>query len=183
MLVTKNKKIAENVRQLRAHGATIDVKKRDASRKVLLEEYPLIGYNFRMSDIHAALGISQFSRLKAMLKTRLRLANRYNAAFQGHPQILIPFVPKGYYHTYQSYMIRVHANRDRIMQKLLDAGIATRRGVMASHLEKPYRRMYPKLRLPETEKAARETLILPLFPQMTDKEQDYVIGKLLTMIK
>lgn len=179
MLVTENRKIAEIVRMLRAHGADIDVKKRDTSRKILIEEYPLIGYNFRMSDIHAALGISQFSRMKKLLEIRQRLAGIYNTAFKNHPGIRTPFVPSGYFHTYQSYMIRLRANRDRVMQKLLDRGIATRRGVMASHLETPYRRMYPRLKLPETEKAAAETLILPLFPQMTEREQKCVIATLL----
>ena len=195
MLVTKNRSLAKIVRMLRAHGASIDVKKRDASRKVMIEQYPLVGYNARMSDIHAALGLSQFKRIKEFLATRQRLANVYNEAFKDHPCILIPFVPKGYFHTYQSYMIRlrpaqggatadtVRLCRDRIMQKLLDAGIASRRGVMASHLEAPYRKMYPRLQLAKTEKAASETIILPLYPQMTDKEQKYVIEKLLSALK
>ena len=64
------------------------------------------------------------------------------------------------------------------MQTMLDAGIASRAGVMASHLEKPYKTMYPGLKLPETEKAASEAIILPLYPQMTKQEQDYVIDQL-----
>lgn len=186
MLVTNKRNIAEIVRQLRAHGASVDVKKRHASQKVLIEKYPAIGYNFRMSDIHAALGISQFSRIEHMLAARRRLANVYNTALANHPHIITPFVPRGYFHTYQSYIIRLKNGakiRDRVMQKLLDRGIATRRGVMASHLEVPYRRLYPRLKLPETEKAAAETIILPLFPQMTVKEQDHVIRTLLQALK
>lgn len=192
MLVTKNKKIAEIVRMLRAHGADIDVKKRDASRKVMIEQYPFVGYNFRMSDIHAALGLSQFARIKEFLAVRQRLAKVYNKAFKDHPCIQIPYVPKGYFHTYQSYMIRLRPARsgtsadtvrNKVMQKLLDAGIATRAGVMASHLAAPYRKMYPNLHLPETEKAAAETIILPLFPQMTEKKQQYVIEELLQAVK
>lgn len=178
ILVTHNKKIAEAVRMLRAHGANIDVKKRDTSRKVMIESYPLVGYNFRMSDIHAALGLSQFSRIQKMLDARLHLAHRYNTAFKDHPRIVTPFVPEGYYHTYQSYMIRVKANRNKIMQQLLDAGISTRAGVMATHLEKPYRTMYPKLHLPETEKAAAGTIILPLYPKMSKTDQNTVIQQL-----
>lgn len=183
MFVTKNTELAQKVRMLRAHGADIDVKKRDVSTKVLIEKYPLVGFNFRMSDIHASLGLSQFSRLKKMLNTRLRLAKRYNDALRKYPNILIPFTPKGYYHTYQSYMIRVKGNRNNIMQKLLDVGISTRAGVMASHLEAPYRAMYPKLRLLETEKASRETIILPLYGQMTKKEQEFVIRTLKELVR
>jgi perosamine synthetase len=196
MLTTKNKKLAHIVRMLRAHGADIDVKKRDTSTKVMTERYPLVGYNFRMSDIHAALGISQFDRIHEIMDKRYALAQRYNTAFKDHPCITVPFVPDGYHHTFQSYMIRVKsrnirqprlergqsADRERIMQKLLDAGIATRRGVMASHLEKPYRAIYPKLSLPETERAAKETLILPLFSQMTKKEQNTVIRTLTNLL-
>lgn len=178
MLVTKNKHIAEKIRMLRAHGADIDVKKRHSSRKVIQETYPIIGYNYRMSDIHAALGLSQFSRMKSLLTTRRKLAHAYNAAFKNDPRIGIPFVPLGFTHSYQSYMIRVKTNRDTIMQKLLNAGIATRRGVMAIHLELPYRTMYPKLSLPETEKAAAETIILPLFVGLSTVEQNKVIGAL-----
>jgi perosamine synthetase len=181
LLATGSARIAHSVQMLRAHGASISVKMRHESKKILFEEYPQVGYNFRMSDIHAALGVSQFSRIEALMATRLRLGLRYNEAFRGDSRIIIPFVPQGYTHTYQSYMIRVKngANtRNRIMQKMLDADIATRAGVMASHMEMPYRRMYPGLKLKVTEKAAAETIILPLYPQMTKQEQNYVIDQL-----
>ena len=178
LLATDNPEIAAKVRMLRAHGADISVKDRHASKIVLLESYPLIGYNFRMSDIHAALGLSQFTRMDTLLAKRLTLAKRYDKAFAHHPRIIIPFVPNGYYHTYQSYMVRLKDGadiRDTIMQHLLDNGIATRAGVMASHLEKPYRTMYPALHLPVTEAIAKETIILPLYHQLTIKDQEYII--------
>ena len=181
LLATNSARIARTVQTLRAHGASISVKDRHESKKVLFESYPLVGYNFRMSDIHAALGISQFSRIEKLMTKRLHLAIRYNKALARHPRINIPFVPTGYTHTYQSYMIRIKDGskiRNHIMQTMLDAGIASRAGVMASHLEKPYKTMYPGLKLPETEKAASEAIILPLYPQMTKQEQDYVIDQL-----
>jgi perosamine synthetase len=179
LFATNNESLAKKVSMLRAHGASISVAARHTSKKILFEEYPLIGYNFRMSDIHAALGISQFSRIEKLLSTRLRLAKRYNDAFGAHPHIQIPYVPDGYTHTYQSYMVRLPSKiRNKVMQKLLDAGVASRAGVMASHLAPPYKKMYPDLHLPITEKAAKECIILPLYPQMTEKEQDYVIDQL-----
>jgi len=181
LLATNSKTIAEKIRMLRAHGASVSVSKRHQSKTVILETYPLVGYNFRMSDIHAALGVSQFKRIAGMLNKRLKLANQYNEAFRTNKRIQIPFVPEGYSHTYQSYMIRLTDGasiRNRVMQKLLDAGIASRAGVLASHLEKPYRIMYPHLHLPVTERVARETIILPLFSQMTDSQQLTVIHQL-----
>lgn len=181
LLVTKTKRWADTARILRAHGASISVKERHTSKKIMNESYPLIGYNFRMSDIHAALGISQFRKLEKSLAARSEIAKRYSEAFKDHSEITIPLVPAGMTHSFQSYIIRIKGNksrRDRLMQKLLDDGIATRRGVMASHLEKPYRKMYPKLRLAETERAAAQTICLPLFPQLSENDQEYVIDRL-----
>ncbi len=181
ILATNSESLANKVRMLRAHGASIDVNKNHESKKVLFGSYPIVGHNYRMSDIHASLGISQFTRITTLLAVRLKLANCYNEAFKNNPMIQIPFVPAGYYHTFQSYMIRLRDGeriRNTVMQKLLDEGIATRPGVMASHLEPPYRKLYPKLSLPVTEIAAAQTIILPLFPQMTEKEQEYVIDQL-----
>jgi dTDP-4-amino-4,6-dideoxygalactose transaminase len=181
LLVTNSSSLAKKVSMLRAHGAAVAVSARHSSKHVIDEEFPLIGYNFRMSDIHAAIGVSQFARIERLLDTRQRIASIYNAAFRDMPQICIPYTPEGYTHTYQSYMIRLRngaAIRKKIMQTLLDNGIATRAGVMASHLEAPYRHMYPNLRLPVTEAVVKETLILPSFPQMTQKQQMFVIDQL-----
>ncbi|MBI3385531.1 DegT/DnrJ/EryC1/StrS aminotransferase family protein [Candidatus Gottesmanbacteria bacterium] len=186
MLLTSSAHFAQYVRMLRAHGASTTVTNRHLSKKVMHEQYPIIGYNYRMSDIHAALGVAQFHKLDFIMKRRKEIAMRYNKAFEGNHRIVIPFVPKGFTHTYQSYQIRLPGlakYRTHIMQKLLDAGIATRGGVMASHLEKPYRKMYPRLRLPETEKASRETLILPLFTVLSTSDQNYVIDNLLKVLK
>lgn len=185
MLVTNSKQIADTVSKLRAHGADVSVSVRHASKKILFEHYPLIGYNYRMSDIHAALGLSQFARIKQLFDKRQHLAAQYTKAFSSIESIIPPFVPEGFHHTYQSYMIRISGGasiRNRIMQQLLDRGIATRAGVMASHLEKPYRAMYPNLHLPVTEQVAKETIILPLYPQMTKRDQDFVIHEVKKII-
>ncbi|KKS89930.1 MAG: DegT/DnrJ/EryC1/StrS aminotransferase [Microgenomates group bacterium GW2011_GWC1_43_11] len=182
ILVTNNQEIAEKVRMLRQHGASVSVYSRHTDKGIGRESYPIIGYNFRMSDIHAALGISQFRRINSLLKSRQNLAKRYDEALSGQPNIIIPYVPPGYTHTYQSYMIRLPGSggkiRNKVMQHLLKHGIATRAGVMSAHLEKPYKTMYPNLRLPVTERVSRETLILPLYAQMRQKEQDCVIDQL-----
>lgn len=181
LLVTKKKKDANMAEMLRAHGASVSVKARDISSTVINESYPVVGYNFRMSDLHAALGISQMTKLEKILARRSEIAQTYNKALKDYPGVTIPFVPKGVTHSFQSYLVRIQGSksrRDRLMQKLLDDGIATRRGVMAIHLEKPYRRMYPGLSLPQTEKACAQTICLPLFPQLSEIDQTYIIARL-----
>lgn len=181
LFVTKNKQWAAVAQMLRAHGASVSVKERHASKNIMTESYPVVGYNYRMSDIHAALGISQFAKLEKSLNRRHEIAQKYNAAFGDVPDITIPFVPPGMTHSFQSYVVRVDGNksrRDHLMQKLLDNGIATRRGVMASHMEAPFRKMYPKLSLPQTEKATAQTIALPIYPTLSQSDQDYVIDRL-----
>ncbi len=178
ILVTKAASFAKQAQMIRSHGASVNPASRHVSKKVILEPYPIIGYNYRMSDIHAALGIAQFGKFDTILKKRTALVKRYNRAFSKNLRIVTPFVPPGFTHAWQSYQVRLPGLsrvRTKIMQKLLDIGIATRAGVMAVHMQQAYRKMYPKLKLPHTEKATLETITLPLFPQMTEGEQSYVI--------
>lgn len=179
MVLTSNKNWADKLRILRHHGMSISDVARHKSKTAVREQYNLVGYNFRMSDIQAAVGIAQMKKLHKILKKRTKLANRYTKAFLKSKYIIPPYVPEGHIHNWQSYVVRLLPNgkisRDALMQKLLDEGIATRIGVMAAHLEPVYRKMLGKISLPETEAATRETITLPLYPQMTNKEQDYVI--------
>ncbi len=183
MILTNNKDWADKLRILRHQGMSISDVTRHKAKSIIFEKYPVVGYNFRMSDLQAAVGVEQMKKLPEILERRANLAKRYTKNFLETKFIIPPYVPPGYTHNWQSYVIRIRKNRKiergDLMQKLLDVGIATRIGVMAAHLEKPYRMMYPKLVLPETEIAARETITIPLYFQMTEKEQDYVIEKIL----
>lgn len=183
MILTNNRALADKLRVLRHQGMSVSDIKRHTSKKIIFEKYPVVGYNFRMSDIQAAVGVEQMKKLPVLLKKRAELASRYTKSFLKSEFIMSPYVPEGYEHNWQTYVIRLKKNkkttRDRLMQKLRDVGISTRIGIMAAHLEKPYRLMYPKLFLPETELAASQTLALPLYFQMTQKEQNYVIKKVL----
>ena len=111
--------------------------------------------------------------------------NKFYNSFSKSENIIVPFVPENYIHNFQSYVIRLQKNskinRNELMQKLLSCGISTRIGIMAAHLEKPYRVMYPKLSLPETEKANKETIAIPIYSTMTGREQNYVISKILKL--
>src|SRR5262249_45645510 len=146
----------------------------------LFESYPEIGYNARMTDIQAAIGLCQLDRLDDMLARRRAVAERYLAALGNHPFLEPPFVPNHVMPNWQSFQVRVSLDgpldRNGLMMALHAKGIATRRGVMASHLECPYRS--PDVRLPMTERTAAECLQLPMHSGMSEIEVDRVIKAL-----
>jgi len=137
-----------------------------------------------MTDIQAAVGIVQLGKLDRVLAERRRLAERYDRLLGQDPRIGVPYAPPERPHTYQSYCIwpRGGAPRAAVMVALAERGIATRRGVMASHLEPFYREMYPDLALPVTEAASAETMLLPLYVGMTEAEQGDVVETLLAAL-
>ena len=186
MITTNSKKLAERLRLLRNQGMGVSDVKRHKSKKIIHEKYPDIGFNFRMSDIEAAVGIEQMKKLEKILLIRRKLSNRYDKAFKRVENLEIVKPSKEYVLNRQSYILRIKNNkkfsRDGLMQKLLYRGIATRRGVMASHLETPYIKMLGRVSLPETEKATMETICLPLYVQITESEQNYVINNILELL-
>lgn len=183
MLLLADRALAERARRLRAHGMSVSDLARHNSPRVVIEEYEELGYNYRMTDLQAALGVEQLRRLDAIIDRRREVARRYAAALADVDDLKLPLSSPETPHTYQSYMIELgrelEMGREELMQQLLAAGVATRRGVMAIHLEPVYRRLYPRLRLPVTEAAARRTVLLPIYATMTSIEQEYVIDRLL----
>lgn len=186
MITTNSKKTADMAKMLRQQGMETSDLKRHESTKVTHEKYPMVGYNFRLTDIQAAIGIEQFKKLPMFLTKRREIAERYNKAFLKTSLIIPPFVPADCQPNWQSYIVRLKKNkkigRDALMQKLLDKGIATRRGLMAIHEEKPYRKLYPKLHLPQTEAATRETICLPIYHSLTTVEQNRIIKEITSLV-
>lgn len=176
MITTDDPDIAARLRRFRHHGMTVSDIERHTARRVVTETYPEIGYNYRMTDMQAGMGIVQLGRLPEIMEKRRRLAGRYDRELREIPCLRVPDVPEYAYHNYQSYWIELldsaPLSREVLMQKLLDRGIATRRGIMAIHLEDCYRDY--RVSLPETERMTRRTLLLPLYPSMTEEEQEYV---------
>jgi perosamine synthetase len=181
LITTDDDAAAERLRALRSHAVSTSAFARHASGTTDIEEYREVGWNYRMTDIQAAVGLVQLRKLDRILEERRRLAARYDRLLGADPRVEVPHAPPERPHTYQSYCVWPHGGTSRaeVMAKLADRGIATRRGVMASHLEPFYREMYPELSLPVTEAATAETLLLPLYVGMTESEQDEVIGALL----
>lgn len=182
MITTSDARLAERLRRLRQHAMSLSDVVRHSAKQITAETYDEVGFNFRMTDLQAAVGIAQLGRLSEFLERRRYLAARYNANLERLPWLQTPIVPANCHHNYQSYMVRLTngsgLHRDAIMQELLEKGISTRRAIMAIHRERPYRSERWENSLPQTNLVTDTGLILPLFHQMTDSEQNYIIEAL-----
>jgi perosamine synthetase len=185
MITTSDAKLAERLRRLRQHAMSMSDVARHNAKQISSETYDEVGFNFRMTDMQAAIGLTQLGRLDDFLKRRRLLAARYTEALQSVPWVQTPVVPANCRHNYQSYMVRLvddfAAKREALMQELLEKKISTRRAIMAIHRELPYRSERWERALPNTNCATDTGLILPLFHQMTEPEQDYIIEALQTV--
>jgi dTDP-4-amino-4,6-dideoxygalactose transaminase len=183
MLTTRDPGLDAKFRLLRQHAMSIPDTARYAAKTVAFEEYPEVGFNYRMTDIQAAVGRVQLRRLPEFLARRRELADRYTRSLSKVPGLAVPHVPEYARANFQSYAVRVlpgyPMTRDRLMQALLDRGVSTRRGVMNSHQEAAYAGDGP-YRLPHSEAARDATVLLPLYHALTGAEQDYVIDLLAT---
>jgi perosamine synthetase len=185
MISVQDPAVAERLRRLRAHGMDTSDLARHAARDIVVEAYPERGWNSRMTDMQAALGLCQLEVLDEILERRRLLAERYTAALELIPHIEAPYDPSYTTRTWQSYCVRLTPDapigRTELMRRLLRDGIATRRGVMAIHEEAAYTdraTVGGRVQLPHTEAATRETLMLPLYPDLSEEQQDYVLDRL-----
>jgi dTDP-4-amino-4,6-dideoxygalactose transaminase len=155
---------------------------RHAAKQIILEQYVCVGYNYRMTDIQAAIGIEQMKRLDWIVERRRELAARYTAALANHPWLRPPWAPDYAEFNFQSYAVQLTEDapigRDELMQRLLDAGISTRRGIMLAHAEPAYAGQPQPQPLQHSESASARSILLPLYPQMTFEEQDRVLSSL-----
>lgn len=182
MITTTNKNYYERLQRLRQHGMSVSDSARHVAKKVIFEDYREIGYNFRMTDIQAAIGIEQLKKIEWIIRKRRSIAAQYNKAFKDIACLQLPQESTDYYFNYQTYMLYLRQNcpisRDALIQKLLDVGIATRRGLMAIHTQIVYKKNYKNIHLSVTEDLAERTISIPLYAQMRQREIDYVIKKI-----
>jgi perosamine synthetase len=178
MLTTRDAELDRKFRLLRQHAMSVPDTVRHGAKQVIFEDYPLVGFNYRMTDIQAAVGRVQLRRLPGLLEERRRLADNYTRSLAGLPGLEPPFVPPDLRPNYQSYAVRLTPEfplgRDALMQELLQQGISTRRGIMNAHQEGAYVDLPPR-RLPRSEEARDSVVLLPLFAGMTEREQQWVI--------
>ncbi len=149
---------------------------RHRSQQPVIEHYTEVGFNFRMTDIQAAIGLVQLRKLAQMVARRRVLAQRYQELLSGTPGLLTTDDPPYGETNYQSFWILLPeespVSRDDLMRLLSAAGVSARRGIMAAHLEPAYADAKPFL--PVTERLTERSLILPLFHQMTQAQQEHV---------
>jgi perosamine synthetase len=180
MITLQDAGVAARLRQLRQHAMDVSDLARHSARDIVIESYPERGWNYRMTDMQAALGLCQLEVLGEILAQRRRLAERYTAALERMPYVAPPYEPDYAERTWQSYALTLEADapidRTELMRRLLLDGVPTRRGVMAIHEEPAY--AGDASDLPNTVAASNGSLMLPLFAGLSDEQQDHVIDRL-----
>jgi dTDP-4-amino-4,6-dideoxygalactose transaminase len=192
MITTNNPEWDKLFRFLRTHGMSMDSSTRHKAGTVAFESYIALGFNYRMTDIQAAIGREQLKRLPDIVRRRRALAERYQDLLSEIPGLVLPVEPTWARSNWQSYCVRLpdKCSQVHVMQRMQDNGVSTRRAVMCSHREPIYSKEpwscgqspgscnRPSIecqRLRESEGAQDRGIILPLYPQMTDEEQDRVV--------
>lgn len=195
MITTANPEWDKQFRLWRQHSMDVPDTVRHGAKQVIFESYPMLGYNYRMTDIQAAVGREQLKRLPEIVARRRYLAERYHQMLADVPRLKLPTEPDWTRSNWQSYCVRLSEGCDQrqVMQAMLDDGVSTRRGIMCSHREPAYQHEAWSCgidrkececeagkcdRLTESEQAQEQAILLPLFHQMTEQEQNYVVSKL-----
>ena len=191
MALTDDPALAKRMRELRTHGSTVSADARDKGKGFLLPEFPEAGYNYRMTDINAAVGLAQIKKLDSIIAEKRRRAALYNQIISGKlPEFIPPTEPEGWFHTYQSYVCMLDYKRlgldsiaaggrfrNELLQKLEDGGIATRQGTHAVHMLGYYKKRFG-YKAEDFENAYacdHLSITLPLYIGMSDDDQEYVI--------
>lgn len=171
MLTTANPDHDRKFRLWRQHSMSVPDTVRHGAREVIFESYPEVGFNYRMTDLQAALGRVQLSRLPEIIGQRRALAGRYHDVLQRIPGLRLPVEPEWARTNWQSYCVVLPPGIDQkqVMQRMLDAGVSTRRGVMCSHRELPYAAGAESF-LPHSETIQDTGVMLPLQSTLTDAD-------------
>lgn len=196
MITTNNPDWDKQFRLWRQHGMSVPDTVRHGAKQVIFESYPMLGYNYRMTDIQAAVGREQLKRLPEIVARRRELAECYQQLLADIPGLKLPVEPAWVRSNWQSFCVRLPKTCDQqqVMQAMLDAGVATRRGIMCAHREPAYRQeiwscggnqkscdcpVSRCVQLVESEQAQEQVVLLPLFHQMTAEDLNYISATLL----
>jgi perosamine synthetase len=179
MLTTRNAEHDRMFRRLRQHGMDVASDVRHGAEKVIFERYLTEGFNYRMTDLQAAIGRRQLARLLGIVARRRALAERYRELLGGATMLGLPPEPNWARSNWQRFCVRLpdHVDQRGAMQALRDRGVATSRGVMCVHREPAYAAS-ARRPLPRSEAAQDGCLLIPLYPQMSDGEQERVAAAL-----
>ena len=199
MVMTDDPALAKRMRELRTHGSTVSADARDKGKGFLLPEFPEAGFNYRMTDISAAVGLAQIKKLDYIIEEKRKRAALYNEIIRAKlPELIPPVEPEGWFHTYQSYVCMLDyrrlgkksiaeggALRNELLQLLEDQGIATRQGTHAVHMLGYYRKRfgYKPEDFVNAYACDHLSITLPLYIGITDEDQEYVIDTMKKTLK
>lgn len=180
MITTPHAEWAARFKRLRQHGMSVPDTVRHKSQQVVFETHPELGYNYRMTDIQAAIGREQLKRLPGIVKRRRELVELYRTELAEAQWLHVPTEPSWARTNWQSFSVRLPDACDQrtVMQAMLDQGIATRRGIMCAHREDTYRNTALPAPLPHSEAEQDKRIILPLYGQMRDEDISTVAAAL-----
>lgn len=178
MITTNREDYYPRMKLLRQHGMAVNDRVRHESSKVIITDHVELGYNYRLTDVQAAIGIKQLEKLDWIVSERRKIAAYYHKALSDVDGIRLPIEEKGYASNYQSYSIylepELNVDRNALMQKMMEQGIATRSGIMTSHRETAYIHFCNGLSLPVSEEACDRSILLPLYVPMTQLELEKI---------
>ena len=199
MVMTDDPALAKRMRELRTHGSTVSADARDKGKGFLLPEFPEAGFNYRMTDISAAVGLAQIKKLDYIIEEKRKRAALYNEIIRAKlPELIPPVEPEGWFHTYQSYVCMLDSERlgkkdiaeggalrNELLQLLEDQGIATRQGTHAVHMLGYYRKRfgYKPEDFVNAYACDHLSITLPLYIGITDEDQEYVIDTMKKTLK
>jgi dTDP-4-amino-4,6-dideoxygalactose transaminase len=179
MLTMSDPELAARARRLREHGMSVSAADRHQSRQPVIESYLEVGFNYRMTDIQAAVGLVQLGKLEEMVRRRRDLAAHYRAMLADVPGLRAVGDPPWGESNFQSFWVelddRYPLSRNALLAALAAEGVSARAGIMAAHRQPAYAGL-PHGDLSVTERLTDNTLILPLFHTMTTREQETVVG-------
>jgi perosamine synthetase len=184
MLTTSDPECDRRFRLCRQHGMSVPDTERHGSHEVIFEDYLVTGFNYRMTDVQAAVGRKQLERLPYLVSRRREIAARYVELLGNIDGLALPVEPEWGRSNWQSYCVRLpnRVEQKVVMQSLLDRGIATRRGIMCSHRELPYSGEEQRHDLRQSEEAQDHSILLPIYAQMTDDDVFHVADALIEVL-
>jgi len=184
MITTRDEAVAATLRRARQHAMSVPDTVRHGSKQVVFETYDELGFNYRMTDVQAAVGREQLKKIPSLVERRRAIASRYAEGLDGIEGMLLPLEPSWAKTNWQSYCVRLPARSDQraVMQRMLDRGVSTRRAVMNAHREKAYGPSGEPCRiagsLVEGERIQDTGIVLPLFAEMSDDDVARVVCEL-----
>lgn len=185
MIMTNNKELYDKLILFRTHGITRDPKLLSRDEGSWYYEQIDLGYNYRITDIQCALGISQMRRLDDFVAKRREIAKRYDKAFSENPNIVVPFQKEGCNNSYHLYVIQVkNVNRRQVFEELRASGIGVNVHYVPVYTFPYYREHgYEAVTCKHAEELYENIISIPMYPDLTLEEQEYVIEKIIELCK